>query len=204
MGNTKSKKTNFKIKVLQDTLKEETRVNESNTKSDSESKRALHKRLLTSLPNPTSSSVTSDPKRARKGHTVTGVTKKKNRNSTKIRASTRDVSHMSNSRKNSEERFTNVINERTVRCKLLLIGDCGVGKTSVMVNFTDGIFKGEDELLDVDFKIRNIEINFTGSDGSAFSEENETVICKLEIWDTAGRERFRGLARNPILTSSFI
>jgi len=62
--------------------------------------------------------------------------------------------------------------------KLLIIGDSGVGKSSLLVRFADNQFSGNYiTTIGVDFKIRTIELN------------GERV--KLQIWDTAGQERFR-------------
>lgn len=62
--------------------------------------------------------------------------------------------------------------------KLLIIGDSGVGKSSLLVRFADDSFSGNYiTTIGVDFKIRTIEIR------------GERV--KLQIWDTAGQERFR-------------
>ncbi|KAL4189015.1 hypothetical protein AMTRI_Chr08g204860 [Amborella trichopoda] len=72
--------------------------------------------------------------------------------------------------------------------KLLLIGDSGVGKSCLLLRFSDDSFTtsfittiGIDSLIKknfrIDFKIRTIEL-----DGKRI---------KLQIWDTAGQERFR-------------
>ena len=62
--------------------------------------------------------------------------------------------------------------------KLLLIGNSAVGKSSLLLRFSDNIFN-ESFLptIGVDFKIRTFDLN------------NRTV--KLQIWDTAGQERFK-------------
>ena len=64
--------------------------------------------------------------------------------------------------------------------KLLLIGDGGVGKTALLLRFADGRLCSQMHIMatiGVDFRIRNIEVN------------GKTI--KLQIWDTAGTERFQ-------------
>lgn len=64
--------------------------------------------------------------------------------------------------------------------KLLIIGDSGVGKSSLLLRFCDDDFK-ENQLstIGVDFKTKYMTV------GGA--------KLKLAIWDTAGQERFRTL-----------
>jgi Ras-related protein Rab-8A len=62
--------------------------------------------------------------------------------------------------------------------KLLLIGDSGVGKSCLLLRFSDDTFTTNFiTTIGIDFKIRTIEL-----DGKR---------VKLQIWDTAGQERFR-------------
>lgn len=62
--------------------------------------------------------------------------------------------------------------------KLVLIGDSGVGKSSLLLRFADDNFTDSYiSTIGVDFRFRTITI------------DKKTV--KLQIWDTAGQERFR-------------
>ncbi|CAM4892538.1 unnamed protein product [Rotaria socialis] len=68
-------------------------------------------------------------------------------------------------------------------CKLIVVGDAGVGKSSILSRFADNTFD-ESYLatIGVDFKISKIERN--------------GITIKLQIWDTAGQERFRTIISN--------
>lgn len=62
--------------------------------------------------------------------------------------------------------------------KLLMIGDSGVGKSCLLLRFSDDSFTTSFiTTIGIDFKIKTIEL-----DGKRI---------KLQIWDTAGQERFR-------------
>ncbi|CAN8067553.1 unnamed protein product [Agarophyton chilense] len=63
--------------------------------------------------------------------------------------------------------------------KILLVGDSGVGKSSILLRFTDDVFEPMQPTIGVDFKVK------------AFNVDNRRV--KMTIWDTAGQERFRTL-----------
>ena len=64
--------------------------------------------------------------------------------------------------------------------KILLIGDSGVGKSSILLRFTDDSFEEQmSSTIGVDFKVKTMTLG------------GKTV--KLTIWDTAGQERFRTL-----------
>uniref|UniRef100_A0A1I8FUI2 small monomeric GTPase n=1 Tax=Macrostomum lignano TaxID=282301 RepID=A0A1I8FUI2_9PLAT len=65
--------------------------------------------------------------------------------------------------------------------KILIIGESGVGKSSLLLRFVDDTFDVEQPAtIGVDFKVKSLMT----VDG------NRT---KLAIWDTAGQERFRTL-----------
>lgn len=64
--------------------------------------------------------------------------------------------------------------------KVILIGDSGVGKTSLMKKYTEDIFtKDGASTIGVDFNFKTIVVN--------------KKKVKLQIWDTAGQERFRAI-----------
>jgi len=61
--------------------------------------------------------------------------------------------------------------------KLLLIGDSSVGKTAILLRFSDDSFSPNFiSTIGIDFRIKTIEIR--------------GKKIKLQIWDTAGQERF--------------
>jgi Ras-related protein Rab-18 len=71
-------------------------------------------------------------------------------------------------------------NDVITTLKILIIGESGVGKSSLLLRFTDDLFDPQlSATIGVDFKVKNLTV-----DG------NKT---KLAIWDTAGQERFRTL-----------
>ncbi|KAF7702752.1 Ras-related protein Rab-1A [Cucumispora dikerogammari] len=62
--------------------------------------------------------------------------------------------------------------------KYILIGESGVGKTSLIARFCDEIYTNSyTATIGVDFKIKTVEVN--------------NRFIKLQIWDTAGQERFK-------------
>ena len=64
--------------------------------------------------------------------------------------------------------------------KILLVGDLSVGKTSLMLRFTESTFNAKQpSTVGIDYKCKRLFIE----------EEN----FKVQVWDTAGQERFRTL-----------
>lgn len=60
----------------------------------------------------------------------------------------------------------------------MLIGDSSVGKSSLLTRFADNTFSDSFlPTIGVDFKIRTIE--------------NSGSVIKLQMWDTAGQEKFK-------------
>jgi Ras-related protein Rab-2A len=67
--------------------------------------------------------------------------------------------------------------------KYIIIGDTGVGKSCLLLQFTDNRFQPvHDITIGVEYGIRTITINNTP--------------IKLRIWDTAGQEIFRSITRS--------
>ena len=67
--------------------------------------------------------------------------------------------------------------------KFLVVGDSGVGKTSLLVRYCDDTFQTDYlSTIGVDFKIKRIEHN------------NQQIT--MNIWDTAGQERFRNITKS--------
>ena len=72
--------------------------------------------------------------------------------------------------------------------KYIIIGDTAVGKSCLLLQFTDKRFQNIHELtIGVEFGARNVEV-----DGK---------MIKLQIWDTAGQESFRSITRRYIYTN---
>ena len=67
--------------------------------------------------------------------------------------------------------------------KYIIIGDSGVGKSCLLLQFTDKRFQpGHDLTIGVDFGVRMINI--------------EGKQIKLQIWDTTGGESFKSVTRS--------
>ncbi len=68
-------------------------------------------------------------------------------------------------------------------CKITLVGDSGVGKSSIIGRFVTGIF------------IEDMS-STTGLNYSQKLYEKDGKKVNLNLWDTAGQEKFRSLGRN--------
>ncbi|KAK1563380.1 hypothetical protein Q3G72_026814 [Acer saccharum] len=66
--------------------------------------------------------------------------------------------------------------------KITLIGDSGVGKSSLLVNFISSSVDDPATTIGVDFKIKQLTVG--------------GKRLKLTIWDTAGQERFRTMTNS--------
>lgn len=68
--------------------------------------------------------------------------------------------------------------------KVVLIGESGVGKTSIIVQFTSGKFD-QDQVTSLSAQFISKTIEF----------QNIGKAVKFDIWDTAGQEKYRSLAK---------
>ena len=68
--------------------------------------------------------------------------------------------------------------DNTAKVKFLMLGSSGVGKSSLLLRFTEDKFSNNFvTTLGVEYKQKQLEIN------------NTNVI--IQVWDTAGQERFK-------------
>ena len=74
-------------------------------------------------------------------------------------------------------------NKPQIKLKLLIIGDSSVGKTSMLLSYTDNYFP-ESHLatIGVEYKVKEIQ--------------TDKYNISLQIWDTAGQERFRSITKS--------
>jgi small GTP-binding protein len=66
--------------------------------------------------------------------------------------------------------------------KIVLIGESGVGKTSIISQFVNQVFQ------------EDVETSSSGTYNSKTLIYDNNKVLKLEIWDTAGQEKYRSLA----------
>ena len=68
--------------------------------------------------------------------------------------------------------------------KILLLGDSAVGKSCLLLRYCDNAFQ-ETHLttIGLDFRLKTVEL-----------EDGKKI--KIQIWDTAGQDRFRAITRN--------
>ncbi|XP_068631311.1 ras-related protein Rab-27A [Battus philenor] len=68
--------------------------------------------------------------------------------------------------------------------KLLCVGDSGVGKTSFLYKYTDGVFHTQFiSTVGIDFREKTV----------IYQQSGRQHHIHLQLWDTAGQERFRSL-----------
>ena len=68
--------------------------------------------------------------------------------------------------------------------KILLLGDSAVGKTCVLLRYSDDTFNDNHiSTIGLDFRLKLIRIN-------------DKTNIKLQLWDSAGQDRFKAITRN--------
>ncbi|KAL6074723.1 Ras-related protein Rab-22A [Balamuthia mandrillaris] len=70
--------------------------------------------------------------------------------------------------------------EAVVEAKMVVLGDCGVGKSSLIIRYVHDEFT-EDQATTIGASFMTTKIHVDG------------LTLKLQIWDTAGQERFRAM-----------
>ena len=71
---------------------------------------------------------------------------------------------------------------KTVSCKVVMLGDSGVGKSCLVSRFIRNEFSEfEEPTIGAAYQVKEL------------TRENDQTSVKLEIWDTAGQERYRSL-----------
>jgi len=70
--------------------------------------------------------------------------------------------------------------------KIIIIGECGVGKTSLLIKYVDNTFGDQKSTIGVDFKMKTVCVKL---------KNGLTKIVKLQIWDTGGQERHQALVK---------
>jgi small GTP-binding protein len=67
--------------------------------------------------------------------------------------------------------------------KILLLGDSSVGKTCFLLRYIDDTYtENHISTIGVDYKVKMIS--------------HEDQVIKLQVWDTAGQDRFRSITKN--------
>ena len=73
-----------------------------------------------------------------------------------------------------------LVGDSSFHCRVVVIGDASVGKTSLLNQLIDHTFK-------------EYEQSTVGANYQLFVQEINGVKVEIQIWDTAGQERFRSL-----------
>jgi len=88
---------------------------------------------------------------------------------------------MSNKKGLAQSQSLPNVNEKLIEAKIVILGDTGVGKTSIVLQYVENRFN----------------IMSSPTIGASFLSKTVWVDgarCRLQLWDTAGQERFRSLA----------
>ena len=73
--------------------------------------------------------------------------------------------------------------DQPISIKITLLGNCGVGKSSIIARYKTGSF----------------EEDYISTNGASYSQKMLNIndkVFQLDIWDTAGQEKYRSLGKN--------
>ena len=88
---------------------------------------------------------------------------------------------------NDDEEFSSVnydLGKTIYRYNIILVGDCSVGKTSIINRYIENRFnRNIKNTINIEFRIKSIKY------------DSNTVI-DLKIWDTCGEEKFHSITKN--------
>ena len=74
--------------------------------------------------------------------------------------------------------------KKEILYKILLLGDASVGKSCFLMRYTENTFQEiHMSTIGLDYKLKNVQLE----DGK---------MVKIQIWDTAGQDRFRSITKN--------
>jgi len=86
-----------------------------------------------------------------------------------------------------DDEFSSVnydIGKNIYRYNIILVGDCSVGKTSIINRFIENRFnRNLKSTVNIEFRIKSIKLD-------------SNTIVDLKIWDTCGEERFHSITKN--------
>jgi len=75
--------------------------------------------------------------------------------------------------------------QKDISCKVVLLGESGVGKTSIIDRFLNGRFSPDiSPSQGASFGTKTIDLDDSGK-----------KKIKFDIWDTAGQEKFRSISK---------
>ena len=101
---------------------------------------------------------------------------------------------------NTEELGNSIM---TLRYKLVFVGDISVGKTAIVNRFIKNNFSGDYDVKKINF----LNLNLQATIGVDFATKNidyKNNSLKLQIWDSAGQERYKSLIPSYVRGSSII
>ncbi|KAL7647577.1 UNVERIFIED_CONTAM: hypothetical protein RMT77_001177 [Armadillidium vulgare] len=82
--------------------------------------------------------------------------------------------------------MTTILKDQDYLIKFLALGNSGVGKTSFLYQYTEGVFQNQFiSTVGIDFREKRLIYRYAGT--------NYEQGVHLQLWDTAGQEKFRSL-----------